>query len=54
MRASVVVPLVVGGGSNANGWLGVLLGVGLWYGFYGGVMASEGGVQGKMEGLCRE
>eukprot|EP01048_Picozoa_sp_COSAG05_P044285 COSAG05_NODE_25031_length_198_cov_58.141414_1_plen_65_part_11 len=41
-------------GYSANGWLGMLLGVRLWYGFYGSVMASEGGFQGKMEVLCRE
>eukprot|EP01048_Picozoa_sp_COSAG05_P045481 COSAG05_NODE_26428_length_188_cov_39.943820_1_plen_28_part_10 len=27
----------------------MLLGVRLWYGFYGSVMASEGAFQGKME-----
>eukprot|EP01048_Picozoa_sp_COSAG05_P044260 COSAG05_NODE_24999_length_198_cov_65.343434_1_plen_59_part_01 len=32
----------------------MLLGVRLWYGFYGSVMASEGAFQGKMEVLCRE
>eukprot|EP01048_Picozoa_sp_COSAG05_P045033 COSAG05_NODE_25899_length_192_cov_82.666667_2_plen_31_part_01 len=31
----------------------MLLGVRLWYGFYGSVMASEGAFQGKMEVLCR-
>eukprot|EP01048_Picozoa_sp_COSAG05_P044416 COSAG05_NODE_25190_length_198_cov_31.888889_1_plen_65_part_11 len=49
-----MVPLMMVEGYSANGWLGMLLGVRLWYGFYGSVTASEGAFQGKMEVLCRE
>jgi hypothetical protein len=31
-----------------------LLGVRLWYGFYGSTLASEGAFEGKVEELCRE
>ena len=32
----------------------MLLGVRLWYGFYGSVLASEAAFEGKGEELCRE
>ena len=41
-------------GYRANGWLGMLLGVRMWYAFCGAVLASEGAFEGKMEELCRE
>eukprot|EP01048_Picozoa_sp_COSAG05_P018500 COSAG05_NODE_2715_length_2733_cov_19.057327_3_plen_90_part_00 len=37
-----------------NGWLGMLLGVRLWYGFYGAVLATAEAFEHKMEELCRE
>ena len=41
-------------GYRAKGWLGMILGMRLWYGFYGSTLASEGAFEGKMEELCRE
>ena len=49
-----MVPLMMVEGYSANGWLGMLLGVRLWYGFYGSVLASEGAFEVKVEELCRE
>eukprot|EP01048_Picozoa_sp_COSAG05_P005045 COSAG05_NODE_290_length_12056_cov_14.204232_10_plen_452_part_00 len=49
-----MVPLMLEDGYRANGWLGMLLGVRLWYGFYGTVLSSEEAFEGKMEELCRE
>eukprot|EP01048_Picozoa_sp_COSAG05_P046012 COSAG05_NODE_27090_length_168_cov_25.101449_1_plen_55_part_11 len=31
-----------------------MLGVRLWYGFFGATLASEGAFEAKMEELCRE
>jgi len=39
---------------RAKGWLGMLLGVRLWYGFYGATLESEGAFEGKVDELCRE
>ena len=39
---------------KANGWLGMLLGVRLWYAFYGVVMESEQAFETKLDELCRE
>ena len=36
-----MVPLMMVDGYRPNGWLGILLGVRLWYGFYGSMLASE-------------
>ena len=49
-----MVPLMMVDGYRPNGWLGMLLGVRLWYGFYGSVLASEAAFEGKVEELCRE
>eukprot|EP01047_Picozoa_sp_COSAG01_P072117 COSAG01_NODE_11381_length_1948_cov_3.327204_1_plen_525_part_10 len=49
-----MVPLMLEEGYSPNGWLGMLLGVRLWYGFYGSVLGSEGAFEGKVEELCRE
>ncbi len=49
-----MVPLMVQEGYQPNGWLGMMLGVRLWYGFYGSVLTSEGAFEGKMQELCRE
>ena len=39
---------------ETSGWLGMLLGVPLWYGFYGSVLESDGTFEGKVGELCRE
>ena len=49
-----MVPLMLEEGYRAKGWLGMILGMRLWYGFYGSTLASEGAFEGKMEELCRE
>eukprot|EP01047_Picozoa_sp_COSAG01_P023373 COSAG01_NODE_1413_length_10398_cov_73.448296_2_plen_128_part_00 len=49
-----MVPLMLEEGYRANGWMRMLLGVRLWYGFYGSMLASEGALEGKVEELCRE
>ena len=49
-----MVPLMLEEGYRPNGWLGMLLGVRIWYGFYGSVLGSEDAFEGKMAELCRE
>ena len=49
-----MIPLMLEEGYHANGWLGMLLGVRMWYAFCGSVLASEAAFEGKMEELCRE
>ena len=53
-RQKEMVPLMVEEGYRADGWLGMLLGVRLWYAFCGSVLTSESSFEGKMEELCRE
>ena len=50
----VQVPLMLEESYRPKGWLGMILGVRLWYGFYGTTLASKGAFEGKMEELCRE
>eukprot|EP01047_Picozoa_sp_COSAG01_P038713 COSAG01_NODE_3157_length_6489_cov_11.663380_2_plen_992_part_00 len=49
-----MVPLMLQEGYSPNGWLGMILGMHLWYGFYGPTLASEGAFKGKVDELCRE
>ena len=49
-----MVPLMMEEGYSANGWLGMMLGVRLWYGFFGTTLASEGAFETKVSELCRE
>ena len=53
-RQKEMVPLMLEEGYRANGWLGMILGMRLWYGFYGTTLASESAFEGKVEELCRE
>ena len=39
---------------KAKGWLGMLLGVRLYYQFYGVVLENETAFEAKVEELCRE
>eukprot|EP01050_Picozoa_sp_SAG11_P019096 SAG11_NODE_2989_length_2787_cov_1.598586_3_plen_237_part_01 len=41
-------------GYQADGWLGMLVGVRMWYGFYGRVLSDESTFEGKMSELCRD
>eukprot|EP01047_Picozoa_sp_COSAG01_P033239 COSAG01_NODE_2437_length_7694_cov_47.587887_5_plen_1699_part_01 len=49
-----MVPLMVEEGYHADGWLGMLLGTRLWYGFCGLTLESAGAFESRMEELCRE
>ena len=49
-----MVPLMLEEGYRAEGWLGMLLGVRLYYAFHGSVLASEAAFESKMEELGRE
>ena len=41
-------------GYRPKGWLGMILGVRLYYKFCGAVLESEKAFEGKIEELCRE
>ena len=49
-----MIPLMMEDGYRPNGWLGMLLGVRLWYGLYGMVLESDQAFEGKIEELSRE
>jgi len=49
-----MVPLMMEEGYRAKGWLGMLLGVRLYYQFCGVVLEREAAFEGKVEELCRE
>eukprot|EP01047_Picozoa_sp_COSAG01_P044245 COSAG01_NODE_3985_length_5465_cov_3.480432_6_plen_497_part_00 len=53
-RKKDMIPLMMQEGYIPDGWLGMFLGVRLWYGFYGPVLANEAAFEGKIEELCRE
>ena len=53
-REKHMVPLMLEEGYRADGWLGMLLGVSLWYGFFGPTLASERAFEDKLDELCRE
>jgi hypothetical protein len=49
-----MLPLMLEEGYRPNGWLGMLLGVRLWYQFYGSVLATDEAFDAKIVELCRE
>eukprot|EP01046_Picozoa_sp_COSAG06_P021539 COSAG06_NODE_1624_length_8892_cov_3872.704424_2_plen_1157_part_00 len=49
-----LVPLMMTEGYEADGWLGLLLGTSMWYGFYGETLTSGSVFDGRMDALCRE
>jgi hypothetical protein len=49
-----LIPLMLVEGYEADGWLGLLLGTSMWYGFYGETLSSASGFDGRMDALCRE
>ena len=49
-----MVPLMMEEEYRAKGWLGMLLGVRLYYQFCGVVLESEVAFEGKVDELCRE
>ena len=54
IRTMMQVPLMLEESYRPKGWLGMILGVRLWYGFFGTTLGSEGAFEGKMDELCRE
>ena len=48
------MPLMLEEGYRAKGWLGMLLGVRLYYKFCGVVLESEAAFEAEVEELCRE
>jgi hypothetical protein len=53
-KKKALVPLMLTQGYEADGWLGLLLGTSIWYGFYGDALSSERGFEDRMDALCRE
>eukprot|EP01051_Picozoa_sp_SAG22_P016367 SAG22_NODE_2298_length_2742_cov_2.665910_2_plen_346_part_01 len=53
-REVPTVPLMLTDGYRADGWLGMLIGTRMWYGFYGAVLTDETAFATKVSELCRE
>jgi hypothetical protein len=49
-----LVPLMLVEGYEADGWLGLLLGTSMWYGFYGDMLSSESSFASRVDSLARE
>jgi hypothetical protein len=49
-----LIPLMLAQGYEADGWLGLLLGTSMWYGFYGDALSSASTFDARMDALCRE
>jgi hypothetical protein len=48
-----MIPLMLVEGYEADGWLGLLIGASLWYGFYGKVLDSEAAFESRIADLAR-
>jgi hypothetical protein len=53
-KKKVLIPLMLVQGYEADGWLGLLLGTSMWYGFYGETLSSDSAFEARMDALCRE
>jgi len=53
-KKKALVPLMMTEGYEADGWLGLLLGTSMWYGFYGETLSSGSAFESRMDALCRE
>eukprot|EP01046_Picozoa_sp_COSAG06_P031864 COSAG06_NODE_3138_length_5802_cov_15.311766_3_plen_889_part_01 len=53
-KKKALVPLMMTEGYEADGWLGLLLGTSMWYGFYGETLSSESAFESRMDALARE
>eukprot|EP01052_Picozoa_sp_SAG31_P010692 SAG31_NODE_593_length_13721_cov_5.192175_3_plen_1231_part_00 len=53
-REVPLVPLMLVDGYRADGWLGMLMGAKIWYGFYGAVLSTDSLFESKVSELCRE
>ena len=49
-----MVPLMLEEGYRANGWLGMLIGVRMWFAFFGTTLSSDSAFEEKVEELCFE
>jgi hypothetical protein len=49
-----LIPLMLTQGYEPDGWLGLLLGTSMWYGFYGETLSSGSAFDVRMDALCRE
>ena len=49
-----LIPLMLTQGYEADGWLGLLLGTSMWYGFYGETLSDGSAFEARMDALCRE
>ena len=53
-REVPTIPLMLADGYRADGWLGMLIGTRMWYGFFGAVLSEESLFDGKVSELCRD
>jgi hypothetical protein len=49
-----LIPLKLVQGYEADGWLGLMLGTAMWYGFYGETLSSDSAFGDRMDALSRE
>eukprot|EP00041_Stephanoeca_diplocostata_P034938 m.1214011 g.1214011 ORF g.1214011 m.1214011 type:complete len:1123 (+) comp24603_c0_seq10:257-3625(+) len=49
-----MIPLMLDDGYAPKGWLGLMLGTRLWYGFYGDMLNNAAQFMAKVDSLCRE
>jgi hypothetical protein len=48
-----MIPMLLHENYTAKGWLGMLLGTQLWYGFFGSTLTAEGEFDKRIQELCR-
>eukprot|EP01051_Picozoa_sp_SAG22_P002868 SAG22_NODE_133_length_18379_cov_34.571937_1_plen_1946_part_00 len=53
-REVPTIPLMLADGYRADGWLGMLIGTRMWYGFYGAVLSDASLFEQRMSELCRD
>ena len=53
-REVPTIPLMLADGYRADGWLGMLIGTRMWYGFFGAVLTEESLFDSKVSELCRD
>ena len=53
-KKKAFIPMMMVENYEADGWLGLLLGTSMWYGFYGDALSSVSAFEDRMNALCRE
>ena len=53
-REVPTIPLMLVDGYRADGWLGMLIGTRMWYGFFGAVLSDDAQFDRKVSELCRD